>query len=309
MKYKFKGFTLVELIVVMALISIIMVGVMRLFTPIRTVYVDAFQYEAQRNSQNGVVKYITESVRFAADMGIYNDGITSASEAVDAFATAYCTANAIDSSKEDAVKAAIKTHAEVIIIANDNNNAHTYRGKTYTGRLIRRKNVGTATSIPSDPSLTTAAYTDDWRIAMGEAYYGENSFSINLTVKDGDSSVSPAVPADGTADDGMLNVTVSSSRNGKRDITNAGKDTTTVTPNVNRGAVLCRNLVNGGNGVNSAGIFDVSKYATPSTGSSTTAGKKTYIVFLNVGGEKVDTTTTPSTHTVYGKKAVLEAAK
>lgn len=297
MKNKFKGFTLVELIVVMALISVIMLGVMQLFKPIRTVYVNAVQYETQRNAQNGVVKYVTESVRFSADMGIYNNGVSSASAAVDAFATAYCTANAVDSSKEAAVRNAIKTNAEVIIIANDSSNSHTYHGKTYTGRLIRRKNVGTATSVPADPALNSSAYTNDWRIAMSEAYYGENTFSISLSVTDANS--------DGTSDDGMLSVAVSSSRNAKRDISNAGKDTTAVTPNINRGAVLCRNLVNGGNGVNSAGIFDVSKY----DGNSATSGKKTYIVFLNVGEEKVDTTTTPYTHTFSGKKAVLEAAK
>lgn len=294
MKYKFKGFTLVELIIVMALVSLIMLGVMQLFKPVRDDYVNAVQYETQRSAQNGVVKYVTESVRFAADMGIYNNGISSASDAVNAFATAYCTANSIDSSKEAAVRAAIKKHAEVIIIANDDNNAHTYHGKKFIGRLIRRKNVGTATatSVPADPSLKTAAYTNDWRIAMGEAYYGENSFSINLTVKDANS--------DGKADDGMLNVTVASSRNGKRDISNMGKENT-ITTNVNRGAVLCRNLVNGGSGVNSAGIFDVSKY----NGSSTTSGKKTYIVFLPVGEEN----TSVSPHTFSGKMAVLEAAK
>lgn len=295
MKYKFKGFTLVELIIVMALVSLIMLGVMQLFKPVRDDYVNAVQYETQRNAQNGVVKYITESVRYAADMGIYNNGISSASDAVNAFATAYCTANSIDSSKEAAVKAAIKQNAEVIIIANDDNNSHTYHGKKFTGRLIRRKGVGTATSVPADPSLKTAAYTADWRIAMGEAYYGENSFSINLSVTDANS--------DGKSDDGMLSVTVSSSRNGKRDISNMGKENI-ITPNVNRGAVLCRNLVNGGSGVNSAGIFDVSKYH----GSSTTSGTKTYIVFLNVG-EKKETTATPPTIIYTGKMAVLEAAK
>lgn len=296
MKNKFKGFTLVELIVVMALISVIMLGVMQLFKPIRTVYVNAVQYETQRNAQNGVVKYITESVRFSADMGIYNNGISSASDAVNAFATAYCTANSIDASKVADVTNAIKKHAEVIIIANDSNNAHTYHGKTYWGRLIRRKNVGTATSVPADPALQTAAYTDDWRIAMSEAYYGENTFTINLSVTDANH--------DGTSDDGILSVAVSSTRNGKRDITNVGKETT-VTTNINRGAVLCRNLVNGGNGVNKAGIFDVSKYH----GSSSTSGAKTYIVFLPVGEEKIDKSTSPYTHTFSGKQAVIEAAK
>lgn len=289
MKNKFKGFTLVELIVVMAIMSIIMAGVMQLFTPMRTIFVDTTQYEAQRSAQNGVVKYITESVRFSADLGIYNNTITSAADAVDAFATQYCTSYGVDSAKETAVKDAIKKHAEVIIIANDSGNSHRYASKTYTGRLIRRKGVGTATSVPADPALNSSAYTDDWRIAMGEAYYGANTFSIALSA---------------TGTDGMLNIAVSSSRNSKRDISNAATDTSAVTPNVNKGGVLCRNLLNGGNGVAGAGMFDVSKY----NGNSVTSGTKTYIVFLNVGSKTEGAT--PTDPPVYsGKQAVLQAAK
>ena len=54
MKSKFKGFTLVELILVMAIMSILMLAIMNMFKPIREIYVDSTQYEAQRTAQNGV---------------------------------------------------------------------------------------------------------------------------------------------------------------------------------------------------------------------------------------------------------------
>lgn len=304
MKRKLKGFTLVELIVVMVIMSILMLAVMNMFKPIRNMYVDSTQYEAQRTAQTGVVQYITESIRFATDVGIYNSSITSASTAVDEFAKQYCinsgitdaTGNAVapyTTAELNSIKDEIKKYADVIII--DNSTPHTYGSKTYSGRLIRRKFPATPTStVPSDPALTSSA-TSDWRIALSEAYYGGNTFSINLSVTDSNH--------DGKSDDGMLNIAVASTRNGKRDISNMGKENTLTgtvgtseSGQVTRGGVLCRNLVAGDKGVTKAGIFDVSKYS----GSSATAGAKTYIVFLNIG--EYDNSVTPHKYT--GKRAV-----
>lgn len=285
MKSKLKGFTLVELIVVMALMSILMLAIMKMFQPIRETYVDTTQYEAQRTAQNGVIKYITESVRFSTDLGIYND-VTTASDAVDAFATAYCTAYSIDSSKVADVQEAIKKNAEVIII--DNTTSH-YR-KNFTGRLLRRKVDGTNSSVgaPSfvlnDNNNYLVDTSSNWRTALGESYYGENTYYITLDVSD--------------STNGMLTVNAVSTRNGKRDISNAAVTNTSVTGNMTRGGVLCRNLVGvNGRGVAKSGMYDVNYSADNS--------KNAYIVFLNVGEE--NKTVTP--HTFTGKKAVEEAAK
>lgn len=291
MKSKLKGFTLVELVVVMAIMGILMVGIMQMFKPIRTIYVDSTQYEAQRTAQNGVVQYITESVKYATDMGIYTNN--SASSAVDDFAAQYCTDYAIDSAKVSDVTAEIQKYAEVIII--DNSTQHY--SKRFTGRLIRRKvdmDPTTASAIGNDPSITTgeakvidATSTGEWRTALGEAYYGENTYSINISFKD--------VNDDKKVDDGMFKVLVSSTRNGKRDISQRYKDTDgtivdksiEITNNATRGEVLCRNLVTGDNGVTKAGIFDVSKYDAndASFTSSDTPGAVTCIVFLNNEGK------------------------
>lgn len=308
MKNKIKGFTLVELIVVMAIMSIIMAGVMQLFKPMRTIFVDTTQYETQRNAQNGIIKYITESVRFATDMGIYDTSnanstpsVPSAAAAANHLAEQFCIDNNItdaggsplapyDATAVTNIKNEIKKYSEIIIIDNVAN--HRYTRKDYTGRLIRRK-MPIAPAVPSatiaaDPSLTSTGSTNDWRIAMGEAYYGANTFSINLSVVDTKGGGSGGTSPDGKSDDGMLNVAVSSTRNGKRDISNLSRDfaETDVTANVTKGGVLCRNLTGAGsNGISKAGVFDVSKYS----GSSSTQGTKTYIVFLTKDGrDKVD---------------------
>lgn len=296
MKIKLKGFTLVELIVVMAIMSILMVAIMNMFKPIRDTYVDSTKYEAKRTAQNGVVQYITESVRYATDLGIYNDGVSSAQDAVSKFATEYGKSVGIldktsgspvtpyTAADQTQLENEIKKYAEVIII--DNKNPHYSKG--HWGRLIRRKvNMTSPVPIPADPTpnvgdaMTISSTDTNWRTALGEAYYGENTYNINILINDTDS--------DGSIDgkDGMINVSVLSTDNGKRDISNIGKENTMTGTNdsstskgwgnITRGGVLCRNLVGATNkGVTKQGIFDVSKYS----GSSVTMGKKTYIVFL-----------------------------
>lgn len=304
MNKKLKGFTLVELIVVMAIIGILMAGVMQMFKPVRTIYVDSTQYEAQRTAQTGVVQYITETVRYATDMGIYTNG--SATSAISDFAAAYCTANNIDSGKVSAVTAEIGKYAEVIVIDNKT----THYSKDYTGRVIRRKvdyttpaaiSTDFGTGIFNTDTAVTVDTTKGWRTALGEAYYGENSFQISITVKDGNGTKPAATPpfgADGTGDEGMLNIDVYSTRNGKRDISQlhyeeqadgskvVKDESVTITDNVTRGAVFCRNLATttsnpNAKGVANAGVFDVSKYTVSSSSSNTV----TCIVFLNKDGK------------------------
>lgn len=298
MKSKLKGFTLVELVVVMALISILMVAIMNMFKPIRETYVDSTQYEAQRTAQNGVVQYVTESVRYATDLGIYNKNASSAQAAVELFATEYCknvgildkTTGALVSpytndDKDDVVDE-IKKYAEVLII--DNDTAHYTKG--HWGRLIRRKvnmDPSSASAVGSDPTINIGVAgtinptsATEWRTALGEAYYGENTYQINILINDADSN--------GISDDGMLNVSVVSTRNGKRDISNMGKENVITGTNdtltskgswqVTRGGVLCRNLVgSSSNGVKKSGVFDFQNYS----GSSNQMNVKTYIIFLN----------------------------
>lgn len=289
MKNKLKGFTLVELIVVMAIMGILMLAIMNMFKPIRSMYVDSTQFEAQRTAQSGVVQYITETVRFATDMGVYND-VATPKDAAKKFAEAYCDANGYDKTDTNNLNEIYK-YAEIIII--DNGTYHY--SKNYTGRLIRRKvdaTLGSASNI-ANPAFTATSNankvivpstTNMWRTALGESYYGENTYYITLDVSD--------------KANGMLTVSVASTKNGKRDISQKGKETNFVDTDgntltgaanvqtaidnnkiaVTRGGVLCRNLVgSSGHGVNSEGIYDTN-YVAYNT-------KDAYIVFLNKDGK------------------------
>jgi prepilin-type N-terminal cleavage/methylation domain-containing protein len=81
-----KGFTLIELIIVMVIIGIILTGVLNFFKPIRQVFVDSTVYEQQRTVQTGIAEYITESTRYCNNMGIYSKSqVANRTGAINAF--------------------------------------------------------------------------------------------------------------------------------------------------------------------------------------------------------------------------------
>lgn len=336
-KSQLKGFTLVELIVVMAIMAIFMVAVAMMWQPIRDVYVDSTLYETRRTAQNGVSQYINESVRYATDLGIYSpggsstieghtDSVSNVSTAVKAFTRAYLFENGIYKndytdpitgyiSRKDPDYDAKFTHtekeiikkAEIIVI---DNSAVTYNGTTCYGRVLRRKPNASATSI-SEPTITSLS--SDWRLAMGAAYYGENTFSIALNVPITKTTVTGAggTSVATTRADGMLDVIVSSTNNGKRDLSkkaerdaekaavNSASDLSSVTLVTTNGGVNCRNIT-----PTVGGMYDISKFTgtagtwatdpinngtggkpkierTVFKGKTATKSGKTYIIYIN----------------------------
>lgn len=238
---QFKGFTLIELIIVMAVMSILMVGIMQMVKPIRNTYVDATYYESQRNTQNGIATYIGESLRYATNMGIYTEGVTggvsSLSDALTKFET---TSEITDRSKYN-----------ILII--DNNAAYKFNNADCYGRVLRSKTVSTS-------SCTT-------RLALGEAYYGKYTYSINLD----------PVTTDNTTLQG-LKITVSSLLPSSLNKANAnGLNSTDLISNTDYKFVSTdfevpfRNLELTTTGIGKSDIT----YAK----STTASGAKTYIIF------------------------------
>lgn len=272
---KIKGFTLIELIIVMAIFGILMAAIMRMFTPIRETYVDSTLYENQRTTQNGIITYITESVRYSTDLGIYNtNGLTTAQAAVDHFADQYCDHYGITNATIIAdVKEIIQEKVDVIVI---DNTATTYGGKTCYGRLVRRKQDGT--TIVSDAYNASSAKA---RLALGAAYYDNNTYSIGLDVST-------------LTVDGVLGVTVASTANhGGKELTNTESQKVSTTSDLStlklisqNGDVVCRNLTNNADfGIATAGMVDCDTDTSSATygysDSSTVKGEKTYIVFVD----------------------------
>ena len=265
MKKLIKGFTLIELIVAMAIFSILTVAIINMFKPIREVYVDSTLIESRRSAQTGITKYITESVRFSTDLGLYTmDKVSNVKGAVDTFADSYLDAKGVtDTTERDNKKEAIEKYAEVIIIDNTEK-AYTYNGRDYTGRLIRRKfdkSSGDIEAITNDYEDITKV--DKCRLALGAAYYGGSDYTIKLDVDPtGDPSKGIGVSVASTA-----TARTTGKAGGVRDVSE-GSSSLVQTP----GFVICKNQSEAG------GMFDTVNYnSSAATGPNT----KVYIVWLD----------------------------
>jgi prepilin-type N-terminal cleavage/methylation domain-containing protein len=179
MKYKVKAFTLIELIVVMAVVAIMMAAIMKFFEPIRMIYNDATFYEQRRSVTNSMVKYTTESIRYAKYLGIYsqnevgvhtNDPGANAAAAASLFRTKMTAA-------PNSVTIPLTATINVIELDYHNNyDIAKYNNKFYYGRLYRSKFVG-----PVSPGTTPK----NSHLAFGASYYGATDFYMQWAYKGG----------------------------------------------------------------------------------------------------------------------------
>ncbi|MCX4255705.1 MAG: prepilin-type N-terminal cleavage/methylation domain-containing protein [Oscillospiraceae bacterium] len=235
---KLKGFTLVELIIVMFILTILMTAILQMFKPIRETYLDSTFYENQRTTQNGIITYINESIRYAVDMGIYED--TSMTNAINSFKTAYIAKYGTAPVNQSL----IDDNVQVIVI--DNSGSHTFNHNTsLQGRVLRKKSDGTT------------------RVAMGEAYYGENNYDIVLS----DGKGATGSGSDPWKAENGIKITVSTWLKRSNEVVSV------------QGEVLCRNLMSSDHGVSNPGMF-----VSPTSASTPTHGtgkNNVYIVYLN----------------------------
>ena len=66
-----KGFTLVELVVVMAIFSMIMFGAMQLMDPVSKIFQRTSNYETSAATVDNVKRYIEGSIRYADFINVY----------------------------------------------------------------------------------------------------------------------------------------------------------------------------------------------------------------------------------------------
>lgn len=181
-KLKIKGFTLIELIVVIAIIGIIMLGLANYFKPIRQVFVDSSNYEQYRTVQSGIGRYIAENTRYATSLAIFKKGnsvtsdgstvsITSEDQAIDAF----LLKNNINKNKTGitaAETAAIQDYKETIrVITIETDTVYSVNNRDCAGRVHMYR---------WNENLSPTAGFDQY-MALGPAYYGQASYAIQLT--------------------------------------------------------------------------------------------------------------------------------
>lgn len=250
---KTKGFTLIELIIVMAVMSILMVGIMQLMKPIRSTFVDSTYYESERNTQSGIATYIAESVRYATNLGIYTEGKSNSGASASDLPSVSNVVDAITQFKTDT---GITDDSKINVITIDNKTAYTYNNGKYHGRLVRTK-AAPATGFTANASK---AGTTEARLALGDAYYGENTYSIGVTPTTAGASITVS---------SLISNSLNTKASSDKEITmNEVNGSTLVTTNAD---VRCYNI-------------DTSKtvggvFSTAYADTTTTTGVNTYIVF------------------------------
>lgn len=207
MKKLIKGFTLIELIIVMAILAILMSALMNFYKPVRQTFVDSTMIEDMRTTQNGILSYLTESVRYAENLTIYDQGAKihvddgspggknfTVNNPKDAY-EAFITENSITQDSD-------KKRVQIIVINRSDGytSTGTYvpggtRGATATlsggkqetvvgGRLITNILKTGATDTPTAAAFTDAAgtrtkgSTGDTYMVLGGAYYGNSDYAI-----------------------------------------------------------------------------------------------------------------------------------
>ncbi|MDR0992146.1 MAG: prepilin-type N-terminal cleavage/methylation domain-containing protein [Ruminococcus sp.] len=187
MKTKLKAFTLIELIVVMAILMIMMAAIMKFFEPIRQVYNDATYYEQRRSVTNSMCKYTTESIRYAKFLGIYSQ--SEVGVAADPKAGAIAAVNRFKTSLANNEEGGvvkpiiIKANTVINVIELDYGKQYyatsVYNNKNYDGRLYRTKGEWSV-------SGTSGTYTPtNTHLAFGQGYYGANNYYMQWAYQGG----------------------------------------------------------------------------------------------------------------------------
>lgn len=162
-----KGFTLVELIVTLAIMTIILTAITLMMKPVGDMSKAAMEYDSQRTVTNEANIYFCNSVKFAKYAQIYTNCKTLPSTAIADFKS-LCGAN--------------DTDIKVIALINNftgasSSNATGISNCEYNG-----------SPTPSDygrlftsSSVSSGANKCSFYVAMGKWYYGPNKYSFNFS--------------------------------------------------------------------------------------------------------------------------------
>ena len=220
MKKTLKAFTLVEMIIVVAIFGILMAGLMNFYAPIKQTYADSTMYEKMRTSQNGILEYLCESTRYADNikgepmLTMYDQGgkvefedgstatVSTAKSAVDALLKEHSIDMTTDKGKE------LADRIHVIVINRTDNYTAAGESKataqgfgsgnaniTYKGRIITNIPYIDRRTGPTDhASDTTKIFSNTdtglrtssggtsgiTYMALGAGYYGASNYQIYI---------------------------------------------------------------------------------------------------------------------------------
>lgn len=206
-----KGFTLVELIVVIAIFGFLMAGILMLINPISVMYSDTAQQEAVAADLDNIKRYLEGTLRYADRMAVYTDTFVDAA---------------------DPSKTPVETFSEYYKLTSDDTiYVMQIRNGDSTSMLI---NEGGTDYVSGEISLTTYAgdlsgVADYTKCVIDEQMFKDYAFIIklgqysignNVCYKNG--TVYSSIPADPT-DDKVVDAYLTESLNYNSDSTLSGQ--------------------------------------------------------------------------------------
>lgn len=178
MKKKFKAFTLVELIVAIAVFGILMTGVIKMIEPLSSTTTNAAVLNNQRNVENAIVTYIGENIRYASNLAIIQGG--TAEEAVQMFINmkpSDCTGMQIDYSDSS-------NKNKIRVIAFDCKNDYTYKNNKFRGRIIS-STEGRSGSLDFSYSNLSSDGSKNQYLVFGDEYYAQGNYYLDARICNG----------------------------------------------------------------------------------------------------------------------------
>ncbi len=171
---KVKGFTLIELVVVVAIFSIILFGAMQLIDPVSKIFNSTSNYETSAACVDNIKRYMEGSLRYADFVEVYEGGYIDAGDA------AITEEKAIQAFTDKFFKNACET-TDGTIDAVDYRNVNIYVMKidNAANGKISKTTYKMNTKLRADGTYEEkASSTTEW--AVNKAYYSSYDFNIAL---------------------------------------------------------------------------------------------------------------------------------
>lgn len=208
-----KGFTLIELIIVMAIFSLLMLGAMSLVDPVSKIYKHSNDFERTYSYVDNIQNYLQGSLQYADNIWIYQGNMTDdqiRSEMLEYKEAFY--KDIITTSNGSTVKPANCTLRVMTILNSDlpadvDNSGYIDSGEAYPKGQILMRDVTLASDVTVLPALSA------YKPQLNETYFGgkysyDYVLGASTFVRVGDSSMinSLAPSADGTNPGNIDNV-------------------------------------------------------------------------------------------------------
>ncbi|MBR1749482.1 MAG: prepilin-type N-terminal cleavage/methylation domain-containing protein [Ruminococcus sp.] len=166
------GFTLIELVVVIALLTLMMGAILQLIDPIRNVYHDTLDTVNTKTAGETMISYVEDKTRYATNILVLKN---------------YVGIPKITQSGSDSAKVGSGNVAYTDVMIIDNTNLRGYAFSDYPGdnaTVAGRKHCrGTIYNIPKIGASDKLDLTKATTGTVGEAIYGNYTYDVDLTVK------------------------------------------------------------------------------------------------------------------------------